>query len=58
VAVVSGERIELREGMLVLIQRGEPHEIRNTRDAPLQTRNVYVPPAYTGEAEGLPAGKP
>jgi mannose-6-phosphate isomerase-like protein (cupin superfamily) len=30
VAVVNGERVELREGTLVLIQRGDTHEIRNT----------------------------
>lgn len=32
VAIVNGERVELREGTLVLIQRGEGHEIRNTGD--------------------------
>jgi len=29
-AIVDGKRIELREGTLVLIQRGDTHEIRNT----------------------------
>jgi mannose-6-phosphate isomerase-like protein (cupin superfamily) len=29
-AVIAGEHIELRVGTLVLISRGEPHEIRNT----------------------------
>ena len=33
VAIVEGERVELREGTLVLIGRGETHEIRNTGDA-------------------------
>jgi mannose-6-phosphate isomerase-like protein (cupin superfamily) len=56
-AVVNGERVELREGTLVLIQRGDQHEIRNTGDGPLKTLNVYVPPAYTGEGEELPAGR-
>ena len=41
----------------MLIRRGEWHEIWNTEDAPLQTLNVYVPPAYTGEGDELPAGK-
>lgn len=57
VAVVEGERVELREGTLVLIKRGERHEIRNTGETPLKTLNVYVPPAYTDEGEELPAGK-
>jgi len=49
VAVVEGEQVRLRAGTLVLIQRGDRHEIRNTGDRPLQTLNVYVPPAYTEE---------
>jgi mannose-6-phosphate isomerase-like protein (cupin superfamily) len=55
---VGGERVELREGTLVLIRRGDTHEIRNTGDTPLKTLNVYVPPAYAGEGKVLPAGKP
>jgi mannose-6-phosphate isomerase-like protein (cupin superfamily) len=57
VAVIEGERVELREGTLVLIGRGERHEVRNTGDAPLRTLNVYVPPAYTEEGDELPAGE-
>ena len=57
VAIVEGERVELREGKLVLIGRGETHEIRNTGDTPLKTLNVYVPPAYTEDGDELPAGK-
>ena len=56
-ALVGGERVELREGTLVLIQRGETHEIRNTGREPLRTLNVYVPPAYTDEGDELPAGR-
>src|SRR3954447_26536565 len=58
VAIVDGERVELREGTLVLIDRGEPHEIRNTGDTPLKTLSFYVPPAYTDEGDELPAGRP
>ena len=54
---MGGERVELREGTLVLIHRGHTHEIRNTGEAPLKALNVYVPPAYTEECEELPAGK-
>jgi mannose-6-phosphate isomerase-like protein (cupin superfamily) len=57
VAVVEGERVELRVGTLLLIQRGETHEIRNTGTEPLRTLNVYVPPAYTAEGDELPAGR-
>ena len=57
VAVVNSERVELREGTLVLIQRGDRHEIRNTGEEPLKTLNVYVPPAYTDEGEELPEGR-
>jgi len=57
VAIVEGERLELRKGTLVLIPRGEQHEIRNTGDGPLRTLNVYVPPAYTAKGDELPAGR-
>ena len=56
-AVVNDERIELRAGTLLLIERGDRHEIRNSGQEPLRTLNVYVPPAYTDEGEELPAGR-
>lgn len=56
-ATIAGDRIDLREGTLVLIERGETHEIRNTGDVPLRTLSVYVPRAYTPSGEELPAGK-
>ncbi len=43
VAVVGGERVDLRDGTLLLIGRGETHEVRNTGEEPLRTLNVYVP---------------
>ena len=55
-AVVEGERVELREGTLLLIQRAEAHEIRNTGSEPLGTLNVHVPPACTAGGDELPAG--
>ena len=57
VAIVNGGRIRLRAGTLLLIQRGDRHEIRNTGKTPLKTLNVYVPPAYTEDGEELPAGR-
>lgn len=57
-AIVEGESVELRQGTLLLIERGEVHEIQNTGSVPLKTLNFYVPPAYTTEEKELPAGKP
>jgi mannose-6-phosphate isomerase-like protein (cupin superfamily) len=56
VAVVNGQRVELREGTLVFIQRGDRHEIRNTGRTALRTLNIYVPPAYAEDGEELPRG--
>ena len=57
VALVDGRRIALKAGSLVLIERGETHEIRNTGSTPLKTLNVYVPPAYTEDGDELPRGR-
>jgi mannose-6-phosphate isomerase-like protein (cupin superfamily) len=56
-AVVGGRRQALREGTLLLIERGTTHEIRNTGRTPLVTLNLYVPPAYTAGGDELPAGR-
>ena len=40
---------KLEPGALLLIDKGEPHEIENTGDTPLVTLNVYAPPAYDDE---------
>ncbi len=55
-AIVEGQKTALHEGALILVRRGERHEIRNNGAAPLKTLNIYVPPAYTDEGEVLPAG--
>ena len=57
IALVEGEQVELREGTLMLIQRRDRHEIRNTGDTLLKTLNVYIPPAYSDEGDELPPGK-
>jgi len=57
-AIVNDTRVPLRRGALVLIQRGDRHEIRNTGRTPLKTLNIYVPPAYSSGGEELPAGQP
>lgn len=56
-ALVNGRRYTLRAGAVVLIERGDRHEIRNTGRTPLRTLNVYAPPAYTKEGDELPRGK-
>jgi mannose-6-phosphate isomerase-like protein (cupin superfamily) len=57
-ATVDGHRHDLRGGSLLLIERGETHEIRNTGRHPLRTLNFYVPPAYTISGNPLPHGRP
>jgi mannose-6-phosphate isomerase-like protein (cupin superfamily) len=56
-AIVNGTRVNLRAGTLVIIERGDRHEIRNTGRTPLKTLNVYVPPAYTKDGDELPSGR-
>lgn len=56
-ATVNGEHHPVGEGSLMLIERGDEHEIRNTGQDMLRTLNFYVPPAYTGAGEELPRGQ-
>ena len=56
-AHIEGERIVLRQHMLLLIEQGEQHEIRCDGEVPLQTLNFYVPPAYAKNGKRLPRGK-
>ncbi|RPE80039.1 cupin domain-containing protein [Vulcaniibacterium tengchongense] len=56
-AIVEGRQQPLAAGSLLLIERGERHEIRNTGAKPLRTVNFYSPPAYDAQGEPLPAGE-
>lgn len=56
-ATVNGKRFQLRAGSLVLIERGDTHEIRNSGRGLLRTLNVYVPPAYTSSGDPRPRGR-
>jgi mannose-6-phosphate isomerase-like protein (cupin superfamily) len=56
-AKVNGRSYPLRAGSLLLVERGDRHEIRNTGRSLLRTLNVYVPPAYRADGEELPAGR-
>lgn len=56
-AVINGHHYPLEADALLLIQRGDAHEIRNTGRTDLKTLNFYVPPAYTADGDEMPAGK-
>jgi mannose-6-phosphate isomerase-like protein (cupin superfamily) len=56
-AIVNGRRRALREGTLLLIERGDRHEIRNDGRAALRTLNLYVPPAYAADGDPLTRGR-
>ena len=56
-AIVDGKRVRLKAGTVLLIEKGEHHEIRNTGTTPLKTVNFYVPPAYNAEGDELPRGR-
>jgi mannose-6-phosphate isomerase-like protein (cupin superfamily) len=56
-AVVNGKRYSLRVGSLLLIERGDTHEIRNSGRTVLRTLNFYVPPAYTSSGDPLPRAR-
>jgi mannose-6-phosphate isomerase-like protein (cupin superfamily) len=53
IATVNGRRYSLGEGTLMLIERGDEHEIRNNGDDLLRTLNFYLPPAYDKDGEEL-----
>jgi mannose-6-phosphate isomerase-like protein (cupin superfamily) len=49
----SLRRIALKRHSLLVIEKGELHQIRNTGRRPLVTINLYVPPAYDADEEPL-----
>ena len=54
VAVVEGRRVPLKAGTLLVIERRERHEVRNTGRGLLKTLNFYYPPAF--DRNGDPVG--
>ena len=56
-ATINGRRQKLSRGSLLLIERRERHEIKNTGKAPLRTLNFYAPPAYRKDGNPLPRGR-
>jgi len=47
----SLRRVVLRDNSLLLIEKGELHQIKNTGRRALVTINFYVPPAYDADGE-------
>jgi len=56
-ALVNGKRYALKQGTLMLIERGDRHQVRNTGRALLRTLNFYVPPAYDKDGDELAPAK-
>jgi mannose-6-phosphate isomerase-like protein (cupin superfamily) len=56
-ALVNGRRYALKQGALMLIERGDKHQIKNSGRTPLRTLNFYVPPAYNKGGDELPPAK-
>ena len=56
-ALVNRKRYALKQGTLMLIQRGDKHQIKNTGRALLRTLNFYVPPAYDKNGDELPVAQ-
>ena len=57
-ARVNGRRTALRPGTLILIERGDVHEVKNAGRGLLATLNFYSPPAYRRDGSRLPRGRP
>jgi mannose-6-phosphate isomerase-like protein (cupin superfamily) len=58
VAIVEGKRRALKAGSLLLIEKGERHEIRNVGRQQLKTFVIYTPAAYKKSGARLPRGRP
>ena len=58
VVIIEGTTSELAYGVVILIEHGEAHEIRNTGQTPLKIMTIYAPRAYDATGGLLPAGKP
>lgn len=50
-------RVPLEPGRLLVIERNERHEVRNTGTGLLRTLNFYYPPAFARDGEPKGPGK-
>lgn len=48
---VARRTVRLTAGSLLLIEKGEAHQITNTGRVPMVTVNFYAPPAYSADGE-------
>jgi mannose-6-phosphate isomerase-like protein (cupin superfamily) len=56
-AKVGKLNIRIKTGSLLLIEKGEAHQITNTAKQPMITLNFYWPPAYSAKGDVKPAVK-
>jgi mannose-6-phosphate isomerase-like protein (cupin superfamily) len=56
-ARVNGRKFKLEPGSLLLIEKGDFHEVGNDSKKRLQTLNIYAPPAYKKSGDPLPSGR-
>ena len=56
-AKVGSRSVDIQAGSLLLIEKGERHQITCTGQTPLRTINFYCPPAYDDEGEVLPSAQ-
>jgi len=50
-AIVGKNRVTLKANSLLLIEKGEPHQVTNTGRSAMVTLNFYCPPAYDDQGE-------
>ena len=56
-AIAGRRRTWIGPGSLVLIEKGEKHQIRHVGRKPLVTINLYAPPAYSSNGAVRPKAK-
>jgi mannose-6-phosphate isomerase-like protein (cupin superfamily) len=56
-AIVAKNRVSLKAGSLLLVEKDEAHQITNTGRTPMHTINFYAPPAYTSAGNVRPTVK-
>jgi mannose-6-phosphate isomerase-like protein (cupin superfamily) len=56
-AIINGRRVRLRQHSLLLIEKGELHQIVNSSRQTMRTLNLYAPPAYQTNGAVKPQAK-
>jgi mannose-6-phosphate isomerase-like protein (cupin superfamily) len=54
-AIVGRNRVIIKENSLLLIEKGEAHQVTNTGRKALVTLNFYCPPAYDDRGDVKPS---